>query len=243
VTLADVPPIPIEWLWRQRIARGKLMIIGVDPGLGKSYFTADVTARCTRGATWPDGTLSQLGDVVILSAKDGLSDTIRPRIERLDGDLRRVHCIRNIRDAKGPRALNFVNDLDRVIEVFNRYHPIAMVVDPLNGYPGKTDSYKDSEVRSALTPLVRIAEEHNVALIGIMHLSKSELRSALHRVSGSVAFVAQARLVFALAQDPGDATRRILAPVVRQYSGRRANHVANASRTERSVGLATTLTT
>ena len=32
-------------------------------------------------------------------------------------------------------------------------------------------------------------------------------------------------------------------PVVRQYSDRRANHVANTSRTERSAGLATTLTT
>src|SRR6266850_3096234 len=32
-------------------------------------------------------------------------------------------------------------------------------------------------------------------------------------------------------------------PVVRQYSDRCANHVANTSRTERSVGLATTSTT
>ena len=33
VCLADVEPVPINWLWPERIARGKLTLISGDPGL------------------------------------------------------------------------------------------------------------------------------------------------------------------------------------------------------------------
>src|SRR5262245_30682212 len=83
VRLATVVPQPVEWIWPGRIPRGKLTLVIGDPGLGKSFFGLDVAARISRGATWPDGGRAPGGTSVILSAEDGLADTIRPRLERL----------------------------------------------------------------------------------------------------------------------------------------------------------------
>src|SRR5262249_45928732 len=81
VRLADVAPSPVQWLGAGRVARGKLALLVGDPGLGKSALALDVAARVTVAADWPaGGGTAKAGTVVILSAEDGLADTIRPRL-------------------------------------------------------------------------------------------------------------------------------------------------------------------
>ena len=46
---------PVIWLWKFRLAMGKLAIFDGDPGLGKSLVTLDLCARVTRGLAFPDG--------------------------------------------------------------------------------------------------------------------------------------------------------------------------------------------
>jgi AAA domain-containing protein len=36
----------IDWLWKPRLARGKIALIAGDPGIGKSSLIADIVARC-----------------------------------------------------------------------------------------------------------------------------------------------------------------------------------------------------
>jgi hypothetical protein len=88
-----------------------------------------------------------------------------------------------------------------------------VIVDPLSAYLGKADSYKDAEVRGVLAPLAELAERHHVAVVAILHLSKDAQRRALYRAQGSIAFVAAARAVFAVAADPDQPTRRLLTPI------------------------------
>ena len=64
-----------------------------------------------------------------------------------------------------------------------------------------------------LAPLAALAERAPVAIEGVMHLGKGAQRPALYRALGSVAFVAAARIVLAVAPHPDDETRRVLAPV------------------------------
>ena len=64
----------------------------------------DIAARVTTGHTMPDGTPGPgPAGVVILSAEDGLADTIRPRLEAADPDLERVVAITAITDGDGER--------------------------------------------------------------------------------------------------------------------------------------------
>ena len=54
--------------------------------------------------------------------------------------------------------------------------------------------------------MLAVLEEKNVALIAVGHLAKGEQRAALHRPSGSIAFVAAARIVLCLAAIPTTAS-------------------------------------
>lgn len=51
--MSDVVAEPIQWLWRERFARGKVSIIAGNPGLGKSQVTISMAAIVSRGGDWP----------------------------------------------------------------------------------------------------------------------------------------------------------------------------------------------
>src|SRR4051812_25340935 len=91
VRLADVFPEKVAWLWPGRIPAGKITVLDGDPGLGKSTLALDLAARVSMGASMPDGS-SGVGraSVVLLSAEDGLADTIRPRLDAAGADASRV---------------------------------------------------------------------------------------------------------------------------------------------------------
>ena len=100
VQLSTVEPEAVEWAWPGRIPRGKLTLIIGEPGDGKSQVSTDITARTTRGAPWPDDSgHATEGAVIILAAEDGIADTIRPRLNRQDGNCARVYVLRAVRIA------------------------------------------------------------------------------------------------------------------------------------------------
>lgn len=214
VRLADVKAERVDWLWPGRIARRKLALVVGDPGLGKSFITLDLAARVSTGAAWPDGGWAPAADVVILSAEDGLADTIRPRLDALGADSARVHALTAVRGADGTeRGFNLALDLATLEAAIVSTRAALVVIDPATAYLGKTDGNKDGEVRTLLAPLAALADRHGTAVVAIMHTGKAADRRAIHRVLGSVAFVAAARLVLAVGKDPEDEERRLLAPM------------------------------
>ena len=48
----------IEWLWLDRIAKGKLSLIAGEPGLAKSQLTLAAAATTTTGGKWPGGSMA-----------------------------------------------------------------------------------------------------------------------------------------------------------------------------------------
>jgi hypothetical protein len=211
IRLSDVTSEPIDWIWPKRLAVGKKTLLAGDPGEGKSTLTIDTAARITRGAAWPDGGLAPQGPVLFLCAEDGIADTVRPRIDAHGGDPRSVYVLEGVRDGSVVRLLNLARDLASLEQAIAQVQPRLVVIDPITAYLGKTDSYKDSEVRGLLAPVLAVIAKHRAALLTVAHLSKDQQRAALHRPGGSIAFVAAARLVFAVGTDPNDESRRVLA--------------------------------
>lgn len=207
----------VEWLWNGRIPRGKVSLIVGDPGLGKSFLTLDMAARVSCGLAWPDGDDAPRGDVVLLSAEDGLADTIAPRLMFAQADRSRIHALSAIRDERGERPFDLSRDVAQLARVIGDLRvagrvPVLVVIDPITAYLGReVDSHVAADVRGALAPLAALAERERVAVVCVAHLNKAATR-ALYRVSGSLAFVAAARAVLAVAADPADPTgpRRIL---------------------------------
>jgi hypothetical protein len=80
--------------------------------------------------------------------------------------------------------------------------PDLVIIDPLSAFLGGTDSYKDSEVRVVLAPLVQLAERHRSAILAVLHLRKASADRHIHRVGGSIALGAAARSVLLAGVDP-----------------------------------------
>jgi hypothetical protein len=214
VSLAAVAPEAVSWLWPGRIPRGKLSLLIGDPGEGKSCATLDMAARVSRGLPWPDGGAAPLGGVVLLTAEDGLADTVRPRLDAMGADPRRVVAIRGVRvpGEATPAPFRLTEDVAHLETAVKQTGAVLVVVDPVSAYLGTTDSHRDADVRGALAPLAALAERTEAAIVAALHLTKDQQRKVLYRAQGSLAFVAAARAVFTVAPDKDDPERRLFLP-------------------------------
>ena len=98
---------PVIWLWKFRLAMGKLAIFDGDPGLGKPLVTLDLCARVTRGLAFPDGSRpAGPGNVLLFHGEDPAEDVINPRLESLQADRARVFHVYRRRHL-GPEPLCF----------------------------------------------------------------------------------------------------------------------------------------
>ena len=217
--LADVSAKPVEWLWPGMIACGKISIIAGNPGLGKSQITAAMAAVVTTGGEWPvTGEHCLPGNVIIVSAEDDAADTIRPRLEAVGADLTKCFILDAVHEQKLDgeeriRALSLQSDIGRLSQHLKMHGAKLIVLDPISAYLGGVDSHKNTDVRAALAPLSKLAEEHEVAVVAITHLNKSVgSGEALMRFTGSLAFVAAARAAFVVTKDGEDAERRMMLP-------------------------------
>jgi hypothetical protein len=83
---------------------------------------------------------------------------------------------------------------------------VAVLIDPLFAFWGDEDSYKDNEIRRVLTPLAKIAERTNCAIIVTIHITKDASKGGWHRMLGGVGFGNAARVVHGIHDDPNDPT-------------------------------------
>lgn len=216
VSLADVQPEPVTWLWVSRIPRGKLTILDGDPGLGKSTLALDLAARVTTGRAFPDGAPAGApAGVVLLTAEDGLADTVRPRLDAMGGNPSRVIALTAVTDERGAISpLVLPDHLDALRVAIEQVHAVLVIVDPFTAYLASyVNSRIDHDVRRTLAPLAALAEETEVAMILIRHLNKMSGGPALYRGGGSIGIVAAARAGLLVAEDPDDLSRRVLAVV------------------------------
>lgn len=203
VSAAAVKPEPILWLWRDWLAAGKLHILAGAPGTGKTTIALDLAATVTTGGRWPDGSRSPAGDVLMWSSEDGRADTIVPRLIVAGAERSRFHFIQGVRDAEGTRPFDPAYDVPALRRALGSIaEPRLLIVDPIvSAVAG--DGNKSNDVRRALQPLVDLAAEYGCAVIGITHHSKNTKGAdPVERVTGSIAFGALARLVFATAKMP-----------------------------------------
>jgi hypothetical protein len=210
-----VVPERVRWLWKGRIALGKLNLVDGDPGTGKSAATTDLAARVTIGKPWPDGMGCEAGGVVILSAEDGLADTIRPRFDAAGGDPYRAVAVSTVPDAEGnERQIAIPDDLHVIEAAIERVDAVLVIVDPLMAFlPGEVNSHRDQDVRRALAPLARLAERTGAAVVVVRHLNKGTGGNALYRGGGSIGILGAARSGLLIAKHPEDDDRRVLASI------------------------------
>ena len=205
----DIQPEPICWLWKGYLAQGKLHILAGPAGTGKTTLAIAMAAIVSTGARWPDGTSTAGGAVLVWSGEDGLADSLLPRLIANGGDRRRVYFVEGVVDGMNTRPFDPAMDMQKLTEAARAIEGLRLViVDPVvSAVAG--DSHKNAEVRRGLQPLVDLAAELNVAVLGISHFSKgTQGRDPVERVNGSLAYAAVARVVLCTARPAEDGAKR-----------------------------------
>lgn len=221
IKASDVKPEPIQWIWKDRIARGKLHLIAGDPGLGKSQLAIYLAATISRGDYWADGKgKAPSGKVILICSEDDYASVIVPRLEVAGADREKIVLVGGVND--GNQMFSLANPKHiQLLEKEIDEDTIMIVIDPISSFfgVGKVDTHKSSDVRGVLEPLNRIAAEKNVAIVAITHLNKQNYTNAKGRIAGSHSFVAAARIVYLVAPHPGIPDMRVIVPVKTNISG------------------------
>jgi hypothetical protein len=214
-SLAEVHPEEIDWLSRGRIPRGKITVLEGHPGQGKSMVAYDLAARVTRGQSFPGDPPIEPGVVLVLTAEDGLGDTVVPRIIEAGGDRSRVYALEGrIKAGRGDQIV-LPDDIHAVETAVRDKAVVLVIVDVLNAYlSGGVDSHKDHDIRRALYPIKLMAESTGAAVLIIRHLRKNSGGQSVTAGAGSIGIGGGARSVLLVDKDPSDPDEcRILASV------------------------------
>ena len=195
-----------QWLWYNRFALGKLGLLAGLPDEGKGQVFCSMAATVTTGGNWPCGEGSApKGNVILLTAEDDIGDTVVPRLLAAGADLDRVEIVKMVRDKNRQRMFSLATDLELLRRKIIEVGDVKLVqVDPITAYLGnvKMDTFRTSDVRAVLSPVVDLAAELKVAVIGMIHFNKRlDVDNALLRISDSLAFGATARHVYAVVDD------------------------------------------
>ncbi len=207
VALSSVRPESVSWLWYPYIPIGKVTLIEGDPGIGKSTVTLAVATAFSLGLGLPGIDVTPRGVTLLLSAEDGLADTVRPRLDAMGADLSRVFAI----DKAITLDLHGCNELNARIRDCGAGQ---VVIDPLFAYfSAKVDIHKANETRAVMARLARISAERSCSMIGIRHLTKSGRDKSIYRGQGSIDLTASCRSVLLVGADPTDKRRRAVVQI------------------------------
>jgi putative DNA primase/helicase len=209
LSVADIEMTGIEWLWPNRFAIGKLGIIAGLPDEGKGQITCDMIAWITTidgDKNWPcnEGKAPH-ANVILASAEDDFSDTIKPRLASAGADMSRIRFVDCVYERDKDRMFSLITDLQLLHKEIIEFGNVGLVViDPISAYlgHGRVDSYRTTDIRGVLAPVVKMAAQTKTSIVGIMHFNKKvDVTNALLRISDSLAFGATARHVFGVIAD------------------------------------------
>ena len=224
--LSTVESKKVEWLWENRIPANMLSLLVGNPDAGKSFLTMLMAATLTTSRDWPDcKNMNPAGAILFFSDEESMEYAIKPRLEANGADCNKVFVFDHIKTKDGERE--FFNIQDSIAELDAYLDKVtdcrAIILDPITAYLGRADANSNADVRGVLLGLQDLAERRRITVIGVSHLSKKSDLSVIHRVLGSIGFVAAARSVWAVAteQNEGEITNppwRLMLPVKSNYS-------------------------
>jgi hypothetical protein len=209
-----------EFLWPRRFVKNKLNLIAGEGGDGKTTVAAMVGATVMMGGKFPDGTPAGApGLVLMMSAEDGVGDTLRPRFVAAGADplsdrLKFLEPRVVIpKTDKRPALVHPVNlqNVPYWRALFRRLRPVLFIIDPLPAFMGRgINDHRNADVQQVLDAFAKVALEFGVCVIAITHLGKSVQPKVIHKVLGSVAYTNVARVVHVTVRDPDDPMIRYL---------------------------------
>jgi predicted ATP-dependent serine protease len=215
ITWADtITPEPVRWGWihhdQGRIALGSLAVAAGREGCGKSQFGIWLAAQITNG-TLPGLLFGKPRRVLIVATEDSWKHTIVPRLMAASANRSMVGRVDAISEGDEALTISLPKETS-LLEVEINKHDVALVIlDPmLSAITADLDSYRVRDMRSAIEPLVAVADRTGCLMLGIAHFNKGNGTDVATLLSGSHAFRDIPRAIFGFAKTK---TERVLSQV------------------------------
>ena len=171
ISMDTVQREEIHWLWYPYIAFGKLTIIQGDPGDGKTTFALQLAAELSNGRCFGSNEINQPFNIIYQTAEDGLSDTIKPRLEDAGADCSKIFVIDD-----SDRPLEMQDG--RLGQALEQTHAKLLILDPIQAFLGsKVDINRANETRKITKKIGDLAEQTGCAVILIGHMLIIQMES------------------------------------------------------------------
>ena len=208
IKLSEVQSQEVSWLWFPFIPYGKLTIIQGDPGDGKTTFILNIAAKLSKGEGLDsEMKLTQPLNVIYQSAEDGLSDTIKPRLEQARADCENILVI-----DESIKSLSMIDE--RLEEAIKRTKARLLILDPIQAYlGGGMDMNRANEAGDMTKKLAALAEKYQCAIVLVGHINKAAGNKAAYRGMGSIDFFAVARSVLLVGRIEGEEKLRAVVQI------------------------------
>ncbi|WP_166788537.1 AAA family ATPase [Cryobacterium sp. TMS1-13-1] len=199
---SDMMPRKTWWAWHNYVPMGALTIIAGTAGVGKSTILTRMAADWSNGAMAGD-LAGKPVNVLMAAGEDDFERQVGPRLRAAGADLERIEEFiveMDTTTVKGVETMfRLGDDLDSLRGDIEDSGARIVILDPIISFmDGSPDRPK--EVRMALDPVAKLAQELNVAIIAVMHWRKGH-GSIAEKLSGAHAWRDICRSYIAVARD------------------------------------------
>lgn len=197
----------IDWIWYPYLARGEVTIWEGDPDVGKSYsLQAAMKALCDGESLPSPRAINHHNVRVLYCDMENKTATVTKNRMQWMGMTRqdRFH------QAEKPFNLNDGELTNSFLSLCDLTRPDIVVFDTTSHYMGKVEASNASNTMLALEVFVRVAREHNCAVVLVRHLTKSTRDKAIYRGQGSISFIGTARITVSVGYVPDSDDERAL---------------------------------
>lgn len=132
--------------------------------------------------------------MLFVSTENSAGIDVKPRLAAAGAIMPRCHLISD--------HVLLPDDVDRIRALANRSSNVALIViDPVANHIGNNNSNSEAEVRHAIGPLNKLADDLDTLIVGVRHLGKDRTRGAPASILGSTAWIDVPRAVVMVAKD------------------------------------------
>ncbi len=128
----EIIPVPIRWLWKDYLAKGKLHIFAGPAGTGKTTIAINILSVISAGHQFPDGSVSPQGNTIIWSGEDDPQDTLVPRALANGANPKNIYFVGDVQQKEQAQSFDPSRHMSLLDSAIEKVGSVALIViDPI----------------------------------------------------------------------------------------------------------------
>ena len=164
-----------RFIWQNWIVRGHFNLLSSDPKIGKTHLALDLARRIWLAQPWPDNQPPTFPERTrtLWVCGDRHQDELRERGAAFGLPPEAILLNASPDDPYGGWDLDQPDNVEALRGRVEAESPGLVVIDTL-WRATKRKMYVETDVNALMNPIVTMAQECDVAILGLMHLSKDQ---------------------------------------------------------------------